>query len=455
MSSNPPQYAALAGEADMTDGVGLIGRGRKSLVEALQKYISRDIFATVVTSFVLFGFMTLQGVFLARMLGPDGRGQYATAVFYTQTLIYVGMLGTQYAVARWAARKHKDAVGLIYSTRRLGMLTGFGTMLVVAVLAFTALPPDKRYLAPLCLLCSLFLPFEHVRLLWLSVDHGRGDFRRYNMSRLAAGVAFPLLLGIAWACGAHTAFVASILFAASPLMGLLYQRLSRSVAEEPSVTRNGPTVQRILHRGRPYALNVLVSDLCDRLDIFLFMWLTSFTIQGYYAAAVPAANLLLVVPIALSLFAFNAGARRERRPTAGHVAKSAALIAGVQLIAVVAFALVLEPLMVLVFGPDFRGAVPLALVLLPAYAVAGCGRVAEAFLQGRNKAILGVYTRLVGAVVMCVFVYLAFDRWAELSIPLGALAGYTVSTLLLFAAIILNVRSNSLPNATPAEEANS
>lgn len=442
MSSNSSQYVASASE--VPGDAALAPRPLVEKLASLSKLLSPDIITTVTTSFVLFGMLTVQGIFLARMLGPEGRGEYATAVFYTQTLLYVGMVGTQHAVARWSARRRNDARRLVNTTRRLGLLTGFATMVVVTLLALFALPADKQSLAPLCVLCACFLPLEHVRLLWLAVDHGRGDFRQYNYSRLAGGLAFPTMLGIAWACGANTVLMAAVLFATAPIVGLLYQRSFHSNDVTMAKSTHGPSVKRLLQRGRPYALAVLVSDVCDRLDIFLFLWLTSFTAQGYYAAAVPSANLLLVIPIALALFAFNAGARRDHRPTTGKIVKCSAAIFGVQALATFAYAIVLEPLMVLVFGEDFRGAVPLTLVLLPAYGIAGCGRVAEAYLQGRNKAILGVYSRLIGAVIMGTFIYFTFDRWAEISIPLGALVGYLVSTSILWTAILLDTRDQNL-----------
>ena len=453
MSTNPTPCVAAApsGAVESTHAARDMGGWRRWLLKVAGKHLTRDVISTVVTSFVLFGLMTVQGVFLARMLGPEGRGQYATAVFYTQTLMYVGLLGTHHAAARWAARRQSDLAGLWRITFRLGLLTGVSTMAIVTLLALFALPTEKQSLAPLCMLCALFLPLEHIRLLWLSVDHGRGDFRRYNLSRLASGLAFPVLLGVAWVNGASSALIAGILFVAAPIAGLIYQRTSRPIVAESETARRGPTVKRLLQRGKPYALAVLVSDLCDRIDIFLFLWFTSFVAQGYYAASVPAANLLLVVPIALSLFAFNAGARRERKSTPRSVLKTAAAILGVQLLAAVAFAIVLEPLMVLVFGESFRGAVPLTLNLLPAYAVAGCGRIAEAYLQGRNKAILGVISRLVGAATMCMVVYFTFERWDELSIPRGAFAGYVVSSLMLLVAILLDVRTSSRPQGEITE----
>lgn len=441
MSTNSTSCATVTSEAAH---VPVSDAGRiERIIAHLLKSISRKMIATVVTSFVLFGLMTLQGIFLARMLGPDGRGQYGTAVFYTQTLMYIGLLGSHYAVARWAGRRASDLEGLWNSTFRLGILTGAGTMLAVSVLAFWGLPPEKEYLAWMCIVCSIFLPLEHIRMLWLAIDHGRGDFDHYNRSRLVAQVAFPALLAIAWISGSTTVKAVSLLFALAPLVGLIYQYLTKPSFAPTTASRRGPSVKRILQRGKPYAMSVLVSDLCDRIDMFLFLWLTNFTIQGYYAAAVPAANLLLVVPIALSLFAFNAGSRREQLTTSRSVWKNSAIILAVQLASAGIFALMLEPLMVLVYKEPFRAAVPLALRLLPAYAFAGCGRVAEAYLQGRNKAILGVYSRLAGAAAMCLFIYFGFSRWHELSIPMGATVGYCVSSSMLLAAILLDVHRNS------------
>jgi antigen flippase len=438
MSTNSTSCASVPSEATH---VPVSDAGKlERIVAHIRKSVSRKMIATVVTSFVLFGLMTVQGIILARMLEPEGRGQYDTAVYYTQTLIYIGLLGSHHAVVRWAARKANDLDSLWHTTFRLGILTGIGTMAVVAILAVWGLPPEKESLAWLCIACSIYLPLEHIRLLWLAIDHGRGDFDRYNRCRLAGQVAFPTLLAIAWINGLTTVKTASLLFAVAPLVGLTYQFLTKPDFTTEINSRRGPSIKRILHRGKPYAMSVLVSDLCDRIDMFLFLWLTSFTIQGYYAAGVRAANLLLVLPIALSLFAFNAGSRREQLTTSRSVWKNSAIILFVQFATAAVFAFMLEPLMVLVFSEDYRPAVPLAMLLLPAYAIAGCGRVAEAYLQGRNKAILGVYSRLAGAAAMCVFIYFGFSRWHELSIPMGATVGYCVSSSMLFAAILLDVR---------------
>ncbi|MEM9352745.1 MAG: oligosaccharide flippase family protein [Planctomycetota bacterium] len=451
MSHDSPTIAASA----VPDGSQAGAAWSRRVVDGVRRLVSRDMLQTVATSFALYGLYALQGVLLARMLGPEGRGQYATAVFFSQTFTFIGLLGTQHAIARWATRRSQDEQRLSATAVRLGISTGVVTMLVVGVLSVAALPSEKRHLAWLCLFCALFLPLEHVRQLWLSLDHGLRRFDRYNASRLVSGVGFPMLLSLMWLTGGASVQWAGVCFVMMPVLGLAYRRFAtrgdRRSGEVLDSSR-GPTPARLLHRGRPYALAVLASDLFERIDVFLFLSLASFTMQGYYAAAVPAATFLMVLPLAISLFAFNAGAQRGGPPSLRQLVKLGGLILAVQTLAAAVFGLFLEPLMVLVYGERFREATPLALALLPAYAVAGLGRIAESYLQGRDKALVSVYTRCGGAAAMLLFVYLCYDRWAELAIPYGALVGHAVSVGLLVTVIGLEARRIGSPAAPAAEE---
>ena len=60
---------------------------------------------TVGFAFAIVALQLGQGVLLARLLGPQGRGEYATAVLYVQMLLYIGLLGGLEVVCRYAADK--------------------------------------------------------------------------------------------------------------------------------------------------------------------------------------------------------------------------------------------------------------------------------------------------------------------------------------------------------------
>ncbi len=70
-----------------------------------------------------------------------------------------------------------------------------------------------------------------------------------------------------------------------------------------------PGTWKLFGEGRPYALSMLATDLLERFDLLLFMWLTSLIVQGYYSAMLPVAFPLTVIPNTLGIFLFNAGAR--------------------------------------------------------------------------------------------------------------------------------------------------
>ena len=196
-----------------------------------------------------------------------------------------------------------------------------------------------------------------------------------------------------------------------------------------------PAPLRLIREGVPNAVALLASDFLNRLDVFLIVWLVPLTTQGFYAAAVPAASLLIVAPNTMALFAFNAGARHEESTHLSRLAGTVAAVVAFQALAAAAFALVIDPLLTFVYGEPFRGAVPFALALIPAAGLNGCALVAEGYLQGRGRATVGVWCRMFGALAMLVFVWLFFDRWGAMSVPLGAIVGQSVNALSVLWAV--------------------
>ncbi len=217
----------------------------RALVAGMQRWLKPAMIATVVTGFATFGVTAIQGILLARLLGPQARGEFGTAVFYAYTLTYIGLVGTQFAVARRAGNDPEGRSQLSRSVIRLGGLTGVGTILVVALFAFTCLPVEKKYLAPLCVVCALALPLEHMRQLLLAVDQGSAKFRRFNIVTLATSMVFPLALLAMWATGMVSVVAAAVLTLAAPVVGLT---LRFALADKRAKNQSALCLSR---RGRP------------------------------------------------------------------------------------------------------------------------------------------------------------------------------------------------------------
>ena len=147
-STMPERWQAVE-----TASPGRVADLARLLAGAVRHHVT--VLSTVGSSFAVLLLQTVQALVLARMLGPRGRGEYASVILYTTLLTYIGLMGTHLAVARRAARHRGSFVELRRASLRTGLLTGMLTLAVVAVLGWTALPADKRFLAPLCVVAPL------------------------------------------------------------------------------------------------------------------------------------------------------------------------------------------------------------------------------------------------------------------------------------------------------------
>ena len=396
---------------------------------------------TFATSIAMFGAFAIQGILLARILGRYGRGEFATAVLFPQILLYVGLLGGIEVVTRYAGQINANLVKLRRAAFRLGIFTGCLTMLAVIVFSLTCVPAAKSHLIGLCLLCSLALPFQHIHQITIAVDRGSNGFTRYNWIRLFGTLVLPSMLLVCWLTNVQSLTFICLLFIASAVVGAIpcLWRLERSLSPAD------PSQRTLLKEGRPYAVAMFAGELFERLDVALIFWWTSLATQGSYAAIVPAAHVLIVIPNALGLFTFNIGAKHDRVVSLRETNLAMAGMLVFQFVSALAFALVIGKLILILYGEDFRPAIPLAYALIPAVAIKGFLQAAEGYLKGRGKPLIGTYARLLGAVIMLLFVMVTFGRfeYEGLSIPLGACVAQAVCFFCIVAAVYVDVLSRN------------
>jgi O-antigen/teichoic acid export membrane protein len=376
---------------------------------------------TVGVSFTIVALQMAQGVLLARMLGPEGRGQYATAVMYAQTLLYIGLFGGLEVICRHAAKPSIDKIKLRRSALWLGITTGLVTSAIACLLSVAALPPQKQFLMPLAVLCSLSIVGQHVMLVMTAVDRGSGQFTAYNIRRLISCSAFPVLL-LVTACVWHINLVitcvlfvvASIISMVSCLVGLPHPFRGPTTAA---------SVPQLVRESRPYGLSTLATELFDRFDLLLVLWLAPLMQQGYYAAMVPVVYPLTVIPNTLGMFLFNAGARLDSRLGTRDVHRILGSSIAVQVTSTVAFLLIAGPLVTFLYGQEFAPAMAFVLWLAPVSAIKGILQGLDAYLKGRGRPLAPLRIRIASGIVIALVTWLLFDRFGAVSIAMAALAG--------------------------------
>ena len=409
-------------------------KGLRRLLGAVKPIVVLTMLTTVLGQ--ILG--AARGVLLARVLGPTGRGEFGTVMSFVQMFNLVGLLGTHLAVARRGARAEGPLDPLVRAAVRLGFCSGVCSVAIAGLLYITALPTGKRYLLPLCLLATLLLPLQHMRITLLAVDRGSGSFMRYNLNQLLFAATMPTLLFTVWYFNiAHLALVVSFMVFA-PAMAFVALLASRP--EKAFRGDHSPRVTTLVKEGVPFAVAQITSNLFVSMDTFAVLFFADLKTQGLYLAAIPIATLMVHVPISLGLFTFRKGARADGQVAVRSVLQIAGGVIVLQAASCFVLLSIMEWLILFFYKRDFAPSVPFAAILIPAHAIRGATAVAEQFLRARKKSIIGVWTRLVAFVGVAICLWMLYPQFKTMALPWAVLTGHAINGVLIFVALIWNCR---------------
>ncbi len=434
IDESTPDHGHLRTAGDSSD-TSLASEEKPSIAKLLRR--GRTFAFTVGVSFAVVFLQLAQGILLARLLGPEGRGEYATAVLYSQLLLYVGLLGGIEVICRYATDPTFDHEKLRRAALWLGITTGVITMLATILCSIVALPADKRFLMPLACLCSLSVIGQQVMLVVSAIDRGAGAFGRYNTLRIFAAGIFPALMLLYAIFFAVDPLVAAILFVIASMLSMGACLVGM---RQPFRGESEPRVPQLLRESRSYGFSMLVTDLVERLDLVLVLWLAPLVTQGLYAAMVPAVYTLTVIPNTLGLFLFNAGASRDRQLGVNDVHRILASSFAVQFVSTLVFMLLIGPVVHIVYGEAFSDAVIFALWLAPVAAMRGIVQGLDNYLKGRGRPLAPINSRIASAVILLGVTALLFPTMQTLAIPVAALASQFVCLVWLSAIVYADAR---------------
>lgn len=220
-----------------------------------------------------FAFFALQGILLARMLGPELRGAFAAAV-----LIFVDKPCSTWACwahgqlfAGYAARGTADAP-LRRSAARYGWWAGIISLIICLALDVLLIRAEFRWVLPLACLCAINLLNKYVWLcrLWTT---GQRQLSRYNQGRLLAAAAFPIVLCLALLLHIHDIVSICWIFVGS--QAIVLPLLDAACSSRGAVRwlcrflvpcRKGPP---------PLIAAWLASELLERIDMCLMLAMVS------------------------------------------------------------------------------------------------------------------------------------------------------------------------------------
>lgn len=303
--------------------------------------------------------------FVARALGPDGRGQLVAVQLVPQMLADLAALGMGFAIVHYGAR-YQSSIGAIVRWAVPTVLVGSAIMMVVGFALADVVTQGDATDASLFRWYLLICPITALTVVANESSRAVGDFARWNVVVLARGLIWPvaLIVGITRPDPSVSVIVVAHLTLSAVLLGFAWlialPRL-RSHRDRPPVDR--ATTNR-------YALASMVSTIPRsanaKLDQVVMSAVVGRDNLGLYAAAVGWSGLTVPVmrgltSIAMPHVSSAAGAQRVVR-VRQLVTLGAITIVVLSAVGMVATFVLWVPL----YGADFASARTAAMVLIPA-----------------------------------------------------------------------------------------
>ncbi len=375
------------------------------------------------------------GILAARLLGPRGRGELAAIQTWPTLMGYLCLLGMGDAVIYFSAREPKRAGRYLGSAVLLTVLV-CGPLVLLAYLAMPIVLSAQSAAVVRAARWYLFIiPLVALQMLHFCTLRGMGEFNVWNALRVTPNMFWLTILTFAWMMRSSepAALAAANLAGMSAVLLLIAVVVRRRVSGSfaPEVRNFAP----LLRYGMPCVLSTLPQFLNLRLDqMVMTAFLPPITL-GLYVAAVAWAGAINPLLTAIAAAQFPEVAAKSHLPD-----RIRTFVRGTRLAALIGIVTALmltvaTPLAIkLFFGTQFRGAVPSALILVPAGAVAGVNVVMEDGLRGLGHPARVMRAELAGLAVTAACLALFLRPFGILGAAIASFFGYSAVGISLVGA---------------------
>ncbi|MEW5545624.1 oligosaccharide flippase family protein [Pseudomonas soli] len=403
----------------------------------------RHLALSMGTKLAMIALRLLRNVLLARILGPSERGLFAL-LSTLPDLISAATSGGLNSAVGYQAAKQRDMGLLLTQVLVYGCLLA-GVLTLACVFLVREFGADLEVTVQLGLLAWLLLlavPMTVLKSGLLTLHNASGGVGAFNALRLTESLA-PLLLFLGlfwmWRDEALEAALISWLGGIALVLALGLWWLRR---QHPLALRWDRGGQReLLSYSAKSHPDLLFQQLILRSDYLFIGALLGSTALGHYAMASAAAELLLIVPEAVTtplmkrLLQQDAGMERIT-PLALR------LTATVMLGACLGMALIGHWLIVTLFGADYAPAYPALLALLPGLLGLCYASILRLDLLGKNRPGTVSLMMGAGAALNLVLNILLIPAWGIVGAAAASSIAYLAVTV---AMLVLYCRLSGVP----------
>lgn len=373
----------------------------------------------------------VNGILLARLLGPAGKGDYALLILLPATAMVLLQLGLPLSFLYHAARG--ETRGMIAKSLVLaGLLSAAGLCALVVLLPALQGAVFVGAAPMLFLVALAALPFSLHATFSAAIVMGRQAVRWYATVNVANPlVSMILIILVLGGLGASVPGAVAIYLVVAIINALWYLAGARSASR--AVPAPGRASYRQLVRyGLQYYPGSLAGFFTYRVDVYLIAFFVADPSEplGYYTMAVGLAEMVFLFERAVSYIFFPhvSGSSREDAD------RQVALVTRVTLLGAAILAVMLVPaaaVMIWTVLPAFGPSIPPLLVLLPGVVALCASHVVGGYVSGIGRPGLASLVTLIALAVNIAANVVLIPRFGIVGAAAASLVSYTLSSVVL------------------------
>jgi len=356
-----------------------------------------EVLQSFLTNVGLTALSVLSGVMLARLLGPDGRGQLAAIQALPMIVAGLGQLGLNEAVIFFGGRDRPRVGRYAVSAGVLAATTGVPIVLLCSFITPWIL---GEHTPQIVFASQIFMVLLFVNALdGIAITTARALHRiaLWNVLRATPRLLWVLLVAGMFAAGVDDP--ARIALTYLVLYALLAAALVFAVRDliRPHWRPVLALWPKMLSYGLPVAAGVAPRLLNERLDQLVVAAMLPPRELGLYAVAVAWTGLGQLPAMTITAVAFSKIAGMRELDSQLAFVRRAVWTVAVAAAAVSAALAVATPLAIRwVFGEEFAEATPLAWILLVAVVVRSVAWMIQVGMQGIGRPTVGMLSQWAG-----------------------------------------------------------
>jgi len=377
----------------------------------------------------------IQGILVARLLGPEGKGEFAAIIMWPTLIAGIFIFGLTTGIARISAEE-KDPKKLYLPILILTISTGLLGFLCSYILTPYLLTDSSNSVLKLGRLYSIVIVISHLSGGLLAVEQGMGRFKFYNLYRVILNPTYLLFLlylflndNISVENCIKSLLIANCLVLLIRLInGIKYISFSNNIS-----------IKTIWERSFSFGIADMVMPVFRYLDQAIILWFLGTATLGFYTVALTASGVLGVITQTISLISFTQIAQNFK--SADIVLSNFRKTIIFYVVFGLALALFIPFLLPFIFGEEFSPAIIPAIVLIFSSFFQGLGNILEQSLRALGKAFIGLEGRLLSAIIMAAFAYV-FSMNYGLNV---IVVGFVLAQLTFLLILIRNFKKHLNP----------